>query len=133
MAPAASCAGSVVTIAQEMARTQDRGYSADTIFVATMIVVVVSFVLVLLALLFVALPATLLMDRVGVPSLMRDALLLAAAVGAAIWALTDMGAFPNPRELGLVYGLATGLLWILAVRWIAGRARRRASSPAAFE
>jgi hypothetical protein len=127
IAPVSSCGGSLFAVSTELAHGPGAGaYSSDTVFVTFMIVAGIAFVVILAALLLVALPLTLLMNRFGAPSLLRDALLIVLAVAGATGFLVSLGqAFPGAWQIGLGYGLLTALLWIFAVRLLT---RPRAAS-----
>lgn len=123
VSPVASCGGSLFAVASEMSRAPDvSGYSADTVVATFVIVGIVSFVIVLAALLLVALPLTILMDRFDLPALVRDGLLIALGNGAAIAFVHSLGQTFRPAwQVGLAYGLLTSLLWIVAVRRLSPR------------
>jgi hypothetical protein len=63
----------------------------------------------------------LLLERIGLPALARDAVLIAAGTGLAIWAGAQyFGFFVKAASSGLIYGALTSILWVLALHLFAG-------------
>ena len=123
VSPVASCGGSLLAVGSEISRASaGPGYSSNTIIATFVIAAIVSFVIIIAALLFAALPLTMLLDRLGLPGIARDAFLVALGSGAAIWFVGSLGvAFRPAWPVGLAYGLLTSVSWVVAVRWVSHR------------
>lgn len=120
VAPVAGCGGSLLALSADFPRTGGQ-YSGDVITTALVLLSIASFGVILAALLFVALPLTMILDRSGLPPPIRDLVLIAAAALAALAFAWRFPAMDEALGLGLGYALTTSVLWVAALHLPAGR------------
>lgn len=126
--PISSCAASLATsgILSAQATADGGGLAAmaTVALVVAFMATVVSLLFVLVALVLLAMPLTLLLDRIGASPVVRDLVLLAITGGASAllypfsveWYQGEGWIFP-------IYSAVAGLVWIAALRWIDRRKR----------
>ena len=120
--PVVSCGGTFVLLAADAA-TSSSPVSQDNFMFGLILLSIFAFVVVALAVFLIGVPLALILQRLGVPALLRDAIFLAIGAAAIWW----MRANANPDDVtsGFFQGILGGtvLVWIVAMHFIS-RAKR---------
>jgi len=120
VAPVAGCGGSVLAVAADFSGNTSQ-YSQNVIVTTIVLLSIAAFLAILAALLVVALPLTMILDRSGISALVRDLILIGAAALAALAFAWRFPAMDEALALGLSYGLVTALLWVGAIHLLVPR------------
>jgi hypothetical protein len=123
VSPPAGRGGSVLAVVADFPGSNGQ-YSENVIVTAIVLLSIGATFAILAGLLLAALPLTMILDRSGVPPLVRDLVLTAVAALAAWGFAWRFPAMDEALGLGLCYALVTSVLWLAALHLFAVRRAR---------
>lgn len=120
--PLVSCGGTFVMLAAGAA-TSSSSVSQDNFMFGLILLSIFAFFVVAFAVFVIGIPLALILQRLRVPALLRDAIFLALGAAALWWMLVN--ANPGDVTLGFFMGIVGGtvLVWIVAMRLAVQRDR----------